>query len=112
MQDFPGGKVFKKLPGNAGDTDSSPGPGRSCMPRSNKARAPQLLSLHSRAQEPQLLSLRAATAEARASRAHAPQQEKPPQWEACAPQQEQHPLAATTESPQCSNEDTKQLINK
>ena len=36
--------------------------------------------------EPQLLSPRAATTEARAPRAHAPQQEKPPQWEARAPQ--------------------------
>ena len=36
--------------------------------------------------EPQLLSLRATTSEAHASRARAPQQEKPPQWEACAPQ--------------------------
>ena len=43
------------LPANAGDTGSSLGPGRSHMPRSNKARAPQLLSLHSRAREPQLL---------------------------------------------------------
>ena len=32
--------------------------------------------------EPQLLSLRAATTEARVPRAHAPQWEKPPQWEA------------------------------
>ena len=49
------------------------------------ARAPQLLSLCSRAHEPQLLSLRAATTEARMPRARAPQQEKPPQWEARAP---------------------------
>ena len=32
---FPGGAVVKNLPANAGDTDSSPGPGRSHMPRSN-----------------------------------------------------------------------------
>ena len=44
------------------------------MPRSNKARAPQLLSLCSRAHEPQLLSLRATTTEAHVPRAHAPQQ--------------------------------------
>ena len=37
---------------------------------------PQLLSLCSRAQEPQLLSPYPATTEA-----HAPQREKPPQWE-------------------------------
>ena len=34
-QDFPGGPVVKNLPANAGDTGSSPGPGRSHMPGSN-----------------------------------------------------------------------------
>ena len=34
-RDFPGGTVVKNPPGNAGDTGSSPGPGRSHMPRSN-----------------------------------------------------------------------------
>ena len=43
---FPGGAVVKNLPANAGDTGLSPGPGRSHMPRSNEAHAPQLLSLH------------------------------------------------------------------
>ena len=57
----------------------SPGPGRSHMPWSNLARAPQLLSLCSRAREPQLLSPHATTTEAHAPRACAPQQEKPPQ---------------------------------
>ena len=37
--------MVKNLPANAGDTGSSPGLGRSHMPRSNKAREPQLLSL-------------------------------------------------------------------
>ena len=32
---FPGGAVDKKLPANAGDTRSIPGPGRSHMPWSN-----------------------------------------------------------------------------
>ena len=32
---FPGGAVVKNPPANAGDTSSSPGPGRSHMPRSN-----------------------------------------------------------------------------
>ena len=32
---FPGGAVVTNLPANAGDTGSSPGPGRSHMPRSN-----------------------------------------------------------------------------
>ena len=33
--DFPGGAVVENLPANAGDTGSSPGLGRSHMPRSN-----------------------------------------------------------------------------
>ena len=32
---FPGGTVVENLPANAGDTGSSPGLGRSHMPRSN-----------------------------------------------------------------------------
>ena len=32
---FPGGTVVENPPANAGDTGSSPGPGRSHMPRSN-----------------------------------------------------------------------------
>ena len=32
---FSGGTVVKNPPANAGDTGSSPGPGRSHMPRSN-----------------------------------------------------------------------------
>ena len=42
---FPGGAVVESLPANAGHTGSSPGLGRSHMPRSNCAREPQLLSL-------------------------------------------------------------------
>ena len=42
---FPGGAVVENLPASAGDTGSSPGLGRSHMPRSNWAREPQLLSL-------------------------------------------------------------------
>ena len=34
-RDFLGGAVVKNPPANAGDTGSSPGPGRSHMPRSN-----------------------------------------------------------------------------
>ena len=34
-RDFSGGAVVKNLPANAGDMGSSPGPGRSHMPRSN-----------------------------------------------------------------------------
>ena len=42
---FPGGAVVENLPANAGDTGSSPGLGRSHVPRSNWVREPQLLSL-------------------------------------------------------------------
>ena len=34
-QGFPGGAVVKNSPANAGDTGSSPGPGRSHMPQSS-----------------------------------------------------------------------------
>ena len=51
---FPGGSVVKKPPVDAGDTGSIPGPGASHLPWSNKAHAPQLLSLCSRAWELQL----------------------------------------------------------
>ena len=37
--------MVENLPANSGDTGSSPGLGRSHMPRSNSAREPQLLSL-------------------------------------------------------------------
>ena len=74
MLDFPGGAVVKNPPANAGDTGSSPGPGRSHMPRSNKAHVPQLMSLRSRACKPQLLTPRVTTTEAHAPRAPARQQ--------------------------------------
>ena len=45
LKGFPGGAVVENLPANAGDTGSSPGLGRSHVPRSSWARAPQLLSL-------------------------------------------------------------------
>ena len=77
--------MVKNLPANAGDTGSSPGPGRSHMPGSNKARAPQLLSPH------------ATTTEACVPRAHAPQQEKPPQQEARAPQRRVAPTSLQLE---------------
>ncbi|KAJ8781231.1 hypothetical protein J1605_011215 [Eschrichtius robustus] len=43
ITDFPGGAVVKNPPAKAGDTGSSPDPGRSHMPQSNKAHAPRLL---------------------------------------------------------------------
>ena len=42
-RDFPGGTVVKNPPVSAWDAGSIPGPGRSHMPQSNLARAPQLL---------------------------------------------------------------------
>ena len=42
---FPGGAVVESLPASAGDAGSSPGLGRSHMPRSNYACEPQSLSL-------------------------------------------------------------------
>ena len=42
---FPGGAVVENLPAHAGDTGSSPGLGRSHVPRSDWACEPQLLSL-------------------------------------------------------------------
>ena len=45
LMGFPGGAVVENLPANVGDTGSSPGLGRSHMPRSNWACKPQLLSL-------------------------------------------------------------------
>ncbi len=35
LWDFPGGTVVKNLPANVGDMGSSPGPGRSHVPRSS-----------------------------------------------------------------------------
>ena len=35
VPEFPGGTVVNNPPANAGDTGSSPGPGRSHMPQSN-----------------------------------------------------------------------------
>ena len=67
MMGFPGGAVVRNPPANAGDTVSSPGQGRSHVPRSNKGRAPQLLSLCATTTEPHV------------PRARVPQQEKPPQ---------------------------------
>ena len=69
FRDFPGGAVVKNPPANAGDMGSSPGQGRSHMLLSNKATAPQLLSLRSRACNPQPLSPRATTTEVHVPRA-------------------------------------------
>ena len=92
---FPGGAVFKNLPANAGDTDLSPGPGRSHMLRNNEARVPQLLSLHSRACELQLLKPVRLEPMLRNKSSHC--NEKPANHN-----QEKLPLAATRESPRAA----------
>ena len=45
QEGFPGGAVVESLPASAGDAGSSPGLGRSRMPRSGWALEPQLLSM-------------------------------------------------------------------
>ena len=69
---FPDGPVVKDTSRNARDTGLIPAPGRSHTLWGNKTRAPQLL-------KPTL------------PRAYIPQQEKPPQWKARAPQLERSP---------------------
>ena len=105
--DFPGGGVVKNLPANAGDMRLIPGPEDPTCCRATKpvhhnywacaleptshnywAHVLQLLKpACSRAHVLQILSLCAATTEAHTPRAPALQQEKSPQWEACALQQ-------------------------
>ena len=52
LRGFPGGSGVKNPPANAEDMDLLPGVGRSHVPSSNLAPAPQLLSLCSRSWEP------------------------------------------------------------
>ena len=73
IQGFPGGAVVENLPANAGDTGSSPGPGRSHMPRSNWARERQLLSLR-------VWSLCSATREAARVRGPRTAMKSGPRW--------------------------------
>ena len=81
---FPGSLVVNNLPANIRNMGSIPDPRRSHMPQSNSAFALQPLSLCLKAQEPQLLK-------PKSSKAHAPQQEEPPQWETCVPHLESCP---------------------
>ena len=74
VRDFPGGRVAKNLPANAGGMGSIPTPERFHMPQGSLASVLQLLSLH------------AATTKARVPKACVPQQERPPQREALAAQ--------------------------
>ena len=68
-KDFPGGPVVKNPPANAGNTDSIPGPWK--IPHDMEQLSPCI-----------------PTTEPICPRAHALQQEKPPQWEAHTPQLE------------------------
>ena len=83
---FPGGVVLKNPPANAGDTvralvREDPTCGGATKPVHHNYWACTLEPMSHN-----YWSLCATTTEARAPRAHAPQQEKPPQWEARAPQ--------------------------
>ena len=62
--------MVKNPSANAGYMGSIPGLGRSYVPQSNSAHAPQLLSPGSRAHEQELLSVHT-------QEPHAPQQKKP-----------------------------------
>ena len=65
----------------------------------------------SRARVLQLLSPHAATTEARTPTARAPQQDKPPQWEACTSQWRVAPARRNYRKPAHSNEDPTQPKN-
>ena len=77
-RDFPGGAVDKNPPAKAGDTGSTPGPGRFNMPWMH-------LGPWATTTEPGSIIC-------------VPQKERPPQWEARAPQRRVAPLAATREN--------------
>ena len=85
--------VIKNMPASLGDTGSIPGLGKFHMPWSKQTHAPQLLSLCSRAHALQLLK-------PMGPRVHAPQQEKPTQWEAHALQLESSPCSWQLEKAQ------------
>ena len=81
-QGFPGGAVVRNLPAKAGDMGSSPGPED---PTCRWATKPMRHNYWACALEPvshNYWAQRATTTKTRAPRAHAPQQEKAPQWEA------------------------------
>ena len=86
---LPGGSVGKNLPASSEDTDLIAGLGRFHMLWSSEgACRPQLVSLCSRSRELQLLAPHATATEPECPRAGAPQQEKPLQGEASAPELE------------------------
>ena len=86
LRDFLGSAVVKNLHASTGDMGSIPGLRRFHMPWSNQACEPQQTTPH------------APSTVAYTPRAHAPQQEKPPQWRPHTTR-EQPPLDTTGESP-------------
>ena len=103
--------MVKNPPANAGDTGSSPGPGRSTWRGATKpvhhnywACTLEPVSHNYWALAPQLL---------KPPRTHAQQQEKPPQWEACTLQRRVAPAHRNQRKPACNNEDpTQPKLNK
>ena len=91
-QDFPGGAVVKNLPANAGDWVQA-------LVREDPKCCGATKPVHHNYWACALEPARATATEARTPRARAPQQEKPPQWEARAPQRRVALLIATRESP-------------
>ena len=102
---FPGDWVVKDPPANSRDMGSIPDAGRSFMPHSNQARAPQLLSLCCRAQETQLLK-------AVSPRTWALQPKKPAQREASTLLLESGPCSQLEKSPGSNEDPAKPKINK
>ena len=89
LADFPGGIVGKNSPANAGD--------RGWPPVWKIPHATEQLSLCARISEPLIWGPGATTTETGAPRAHALQQKKPLQWEACAPKRENRPCSLQLE---------------
>ena len=103
--DFPGGAAAKNLPANAGDTGSSPG---RANPTCHGATKPVCHNYWACALEPMRHNYWA-----RVPRAHTPQQEKPPQWEARALQWRAGPACGNQRKPAHNNEDpTEPKTNK
>ena len=90
--DFPGGPVVKNLPANVGDTGSIPGPGRSHTPWVTRL-------VHHSYWAP-------------SSRARAPQQEKPLQWEAHEPQRSIAPRSLQLEKARAQQQRPSAAKNK
>ena len=77
-------------------------------PEATKTHVPQLLNLCCRAQEPQLLRPRAATSKPGYPRVHAPQQNRPRQWETRAQWLERNSLLLQLEKSPHSNDNPAQ----